>query len=251
MKGETASSNALVEVRGAAFGYGRTPVVAGIDAVVRPGDALAVAGPNGGGKTTLLRGLIGLLAPLSGDVRRAPELSGSIGYVPQRDVLDPAFPVSALEVVLLGASARLTRFGGIERADRELAEASLERVGLADKRRALFSTLSGGQRQRVLFARALVERPRLLVLDEPTTGVDRPTVEVLIALLDELRSRDGVAVVFVSHEAELLRAMAATLLWVEGGTAQPLAVEDALAPLRRAGIRARVGAEPTEAGGER
>jgi ABC-type Mn2+/Zn2+ transport system ATPase subunit len=230
----------LLRLRGAEFGYGRTPVLRGVDLIVRSGDLLGVAGPNGSGKSTLLRGILGLLPPLAGTVERG---TAAIGYVPQRDALDAAFPISVEEVVGLGAAGRLRGLRRLARADRELVRASLARVGLADRGRELFSRLSGGQRQRALFARALVERPRLLVLDEPTTGVDRPTVEVLVGLLAELRER-GVAVVFVSHELELLRAAADDVLVLAGGRVTRWAADDALAPERVAGV---FGARPSGA----
>ena len=218
---------ALVRLAGASFGYGRVPVLSGVDLEVRPGDFLGIAGPNGAGKSTLLRGVLGIVPPLAGRVERA---TGAVGYVPQRDSLDASFPLSVEEVAELGAFGRLRGLRRLAREDRELVRESLARVGLSERRRALFSALSGGQRQRALIARALVERPRLLVLDEPTTGVDRPTVELLLRLLDELRRERSLAVLFVSHELALLRGIAPEVLWVEDGRARRGTAEEVLAP---------------------
>lgn len=221
----------LLVARGAAFGYGGKPVVSGVDLEVRPGALIGIAGPNGAGKTTLFRGLLGLLPPLTGTVERGPS---PIGYVPQREVFDAVFPLTAEEVVHLGARpdfhglARLWR--SLSHEDREFACACLEQVGLHEERRRPFAALSGGQRQRVLIARALMSRPRLLVLDEPTTGVDRDAARRILDVLHELERSSHLAVLLVSHELPLLRELAHEVLWVADGRVQRGAAERLLAP---------------------
>ena len=228
----------VLSVRGAAFGYGRHPVVAGIDLEVGPGQILGVAGPNGSGKTTFFRGLAGLLPAMEGSVER---FGGPLGYVPQREALDAIYPLTVEEVVRMGAYGRLFGLRRLRAEDVRLARACLERVGLDDRRRRAFASLSGGQRQRALIARALMVRPRLLLLDEPTSGIDSATVERIVDLLTELAREEGVAILVVSHQLELLREAVRDVLWVAEGRVERTPFGSATweeltgASLRRAG----------------
>jgi manganese/iron transport system ATP-binding protein len=204
----------LVQLRSAAFGYEGRAVVSGVDLEVDAGQFIGIVGPNGSGKTTLFRGILGLLPVLSGQRERA---SGVVfGYVPQRESLDPGFPLSVVEVVEMGAYRRLTALRRVTRADRAEAVRQLERVGLADLRFDPFSRLSGGQRQRVLVARALLIRPQVLLLDEPTSGVDRGAEEQILRLLRELRG-EGLAILLVSHQLALVRESVGEVLLVADG----------------------------------
>ncbi len=204
----------LLQLSGVSFGYGGKPIVAGVDLSVDAGDFIGIVGPNGAGKTTLFRGILGLLPVLSGHMRRLTE---AVGYVPQRENLDAIYPVTVEEVVEMGAYSRLKSLGGIARADRELASACIERVGLTDMRRAPFSSLSGGQRQRVLVARGLMASPKLLLLDEPTSGVDRTAQARIIELLIDLNQREGMAILLVSHQLAMVRETVRKVLWVSEG----------------------------------
>jgi manganese/iron transport system ATP-binding protein len=183
--------------------YGRRAALDGVTGRVDPGSSVALIGPNGAGKSTLLKAILGLV-PLQrgrievlgaepGDARRR------VAYVPQADALDPEFPVSALQVVLMGRYRDVGWLRRPGRADRRLAAEALDRVGLADRASDRFGTLSGGQRQRVLLARAIAQGSRLLLLDEPFNGVDAATQDLLLAVLAELRA-DGVAVVMSTHD---------------------------------------------------
>jgi len=173
---------------------------------IMSGEFLAVIGPNGSGKTTLIKTILGLVEPGEGTVRlfgKAPaELGrewGKVGYVPQLVQIDPHFPIGVFDAVLMG---RYGQVGLIRRPgprDKEAAHRALARVGLADLARRQIGRLSGGQRQRVLIARALATEPELLILDEPTTGVDVGTTEGLFDLLDAFH-REGMTVVVVSHD---------------------------------------------------
>jgi manganese/iron transport system ATP-binding protein len=184
-------------------GYGGEPAIEGVTGRVDRGGSLALIGPNGAGKSTLIRSVLGLV-PLSGGrievLGDAPErVRSRVAYVPQADVLDRTFPVSVLQVVLMGRYRTIGWLRRPGRADRAAALTALERVGLAHRHRARFGTLSGGQRQRVLLARAIAQEAELLLLDEPFNGVDTTTTEVLLDLLATLRAR-GVAVVMSTHD---------------------------------------------------
>lgn len=217
----------LLRLTGAAFGYAKRTVVSGVDLAIEDGDFLGIVGPNGAGKTTLFRGMLGLIAPIAGKVER---LTDAVGYVPQRESLDPIYPLRVDEVVKMGAFGRLTGLRTLCAADRELARASLARVGLSDRARDPFSSLSGGQRQRVLIARALMARPKLLLLDEPTSGVDRAAQRVILELLLELRRDERMAILLVSHQLGMVRRSVQRVLWVAHGRVESGTAEAMLGP---------------------
>jgi zinc transport system ATP-binding protein len=192
-----------VDIKAVSFAYdGRSDVLRDVELAVDAGETVAVIGPNGGGKTTLLKLLLGLLRPDKGTVRvlgRRPEqVRPEIGYVPQHMQFDPNFPVTAWDVVLMGRLACAGGIGRYGRDDRQAARDALEQVGLGDLAGRAFADMSGGQRQRVLIARALATRPRLLLLDEPTANLD---VGVEKEFQDLLSSLEGqMAVMIVSHD---------------------------------------------------
>ena len=183
--------------------YGRRSALDGVTGVVAPGSGGARLGPNGAGKSTLLKAILGLVPLQRGRIEvlgQEPEdARSSVAYVPQADILDPEFPVSALEVVLMGRTRSIGWFRRPGRSDRQIAAAALDRVGLADRGGDRFGTLSGGQRQRVLLARAIAQESRLLLLDEPFNGVDATTQDLLLTVLTELQG-EGVAVVLSTHD---------------------------------------------------
>jgi ABC-type Mn2+/Zn2+ transport system ATPase subunit len=160
-----------------------------------PGQIVGVLGPNGGGKTTLFRALLGELPVWGGDVA----LPGRPAYVPQTDRARLDFPVTAFDVVLMGAYGRTPWFRRIARRDRDAALAALERVALGDHADAAFGALSGGQRQRVLIARALLQEAAVLLLDEPLSGVDRVSSARIEAVFDELRE-EGRTLLVATHD---------------------------------------------------
>jgi ABC-type Mn2+/Zn2+ transport system ATPase subunit len=191
----------VLEVAGLATGYEASrPALEGVTFTLAPGQSLGVLGPNGGGKTTLLRALLGELPVRAGrcEVRTAP------AYVAQTERARLDFPVSALDVALMGAYARTPAWRRVARADRDAAHDALARVGLADQAGRRFGALSGGQRQRVLIARALVQDAGLLLLDEPFTGVDRASEITILALLDALLA-EGRALVVSTHDVDQSR----------------------------------------------
>jgi ABC-type Mn2+/Zn2+ transport system ATPase subunit len=191
----------MIRVDGLAGGY-----AAGDDAIrdvsfaLESGTIAAVLGPNGGGKTTLFRALLGELPVRRGRV----EIAAPPAYVPQTDRTRLDFPVSALDVVVMGAYARTRAWRRIARADREAAHAALERVGLADRAGRRFGALSGGQRQRVLIARALLQERPVMLLDEPLTGVDAVSAARIESLFAELRD-EGRVLLVATHDVEQAR----------------------------------------------
>lgn len=190
----------LIVVHDLCFGYTATEVLHNVSFAISEGDLVGMVGPNGGGKTTLLYLLLGLLKPKYGTVQihgQSPEEARSqIGYVPQHLHFDPRFPVTALDVVRMGRlhSGWWGRFKG---RDKQAAREALERVGLADKQHRAFADLSGGERQRVMIARALVCQPSILFLDEPTANVDAQAEHALYELFHELNR--NMTILLVSH----------------------------------------------------
>ncbi len=188
---------AMVSARGLSLGYDGMPVLGEVSFDLQPGTRLGLLGPNGGGKTTLFRALLGELKPLSGNL----ELRTSSATVPQTDRSRLDYPVSCLDVATMGALARLPWWRRPGRKDRAKAAESLAMVGLADRAGDTFGDMSGGQRQRVLIARALTADAKLLLLDEPYTGLDSASAGLLDRLIDELAAQ-GRSVVIATHDVE-------------------------------------------------
>lgn len=185
----------LARTLGLAAGYGRLPAIEDVTFEVQPGQRVALLGPNGGGKTTLLRVLLGQLRPMAGSV----EVRARAATVPQTERSRLDFPVSALEVALMGALPRLPWWKRPGHADREIARDALERVGVGNRADHTFGDLSGGQRQRVLIARGLVQDAELLLLDEPFSGLDVPAAKGLELLIAELAG-EGSGIVIATHD---------------------------------------------------
>ncbi|MDX1631227.1 MAG: metal ABC transporter ATP-binding protein [Thermoanaerobaculia bacterium] len=199
-----------IRVDGVTVGYGRDTVLEDASLIVRDGDFLGIIGPNGGGKTTLIKAMLGLLEPWRGTVeRRKLERPGAMGYVPQLGPLEQQPPLRVEELVALGRPRYLSRRESRE-VTRDAVRTTLERVGLQERSGTLVADLSGGQWQRTLVARALVAEPEILFLDEPMAAVDAEFRRVLVELLQELNRR--IPVVVVTHDltpfAQVVRQIA-------------------------------------------
>jgi zinc/manganese transport system ATP-binding protein len=194
------------------LGYERRPAAHHLTGAIARGELLAVCGPNGAGKSTLLKGLAGLLAPLDGAIDRGGLACRDMAYLPQQSEIDRSFPITVAEFAALGAVARCGLFGRIGGAERARVAGALEAVGLAGFEARGLDTLSGGQMQRAMFARLIVEDSPVILMDEPFTALDEPTVDDLLRLVRRW-SREGRTVVAVLHDFELIRrAFPKTLL---------------------------------------
>lgn len=209
-------SPSVVHAQGVSFAYDGHPVLEDVDLRVRQGEFLAVLGPNGGGKTTLLKVLLGILKPHQGVVTvlgAAPgRMARKVGYVPQHTNVHTRFPITVEDVALLGRLPHRPLGRGFSATDREAARQALERVGMWELRHRRIGRLSGGQRQRVFIARALANAPELLFLDEPTASVDREFQTALYNLLKELNA--SMTIIVVSHDLSILSSYATSVACV-------------------------------------
>lgn len=208
-----------IEARNLSFAYDREPVLEDVNLQIGDREFISIVGPNGGGKTTLLKLILGLLSPTQGTITifgsppaRARE---RIGYMPQYAQLDLQFPVNVLDVVLLGRLSKQHLWGRYSRSDRAIAFESLREVGLENLSRRPFSALSGGQRQRVLIARALACKPDLLLLDEPTANLDLRVQDDFYELLKKLSERQ--TVILVSHDVGYVSKLVRRVICVNRG----------------------------------
>ncbi len=196
------SNRNIVELKKVWVCFDSKVILENVNLIVREKDFLGVIGPNGGGKTTLLKVILGLIKPDRGEVKvfgKSPEKSRKyIGYVPQKSIFDQYFPITALEVVLMGLCNKKKIFERYTEEDIEKAEKALELVEMLEYKDMQIGELSGGQQQRIFIARALVSEPKLLLLDEPTVGVDILIQEEFYELLKELNR--NMAIIMVSHD---------------------------------------------------
>ena len=194
-------NNELIVCQDVSLGYEGQSVLTHLDLTIRAGDYLCIVGDNGSGKSTLLRGLLGLLSPQSGQILRSPELQqGAIGYLPQQTKAQRDFPATVYEVVLSGCLNRKGVRFFYSPAQRSQALMNMGKLGILELKDKCYRDLSGGQQQRTLLARALCAAGRLLILDEPVTGLDPAAAQDLYKLLSYLNRKEGMAVVMVTHD---------------------------------------------------
>ena len=196
------------------FAYGHAPrVLRDVDLEVQRGEFVAIAGPNGGGKTTLVRLVVGLEQPTSG---RIELMARKVGYLPQRTQAGIDAPVTVRELVTTGRASRARLIGPLSSTDRVSVQEAIDRVGLSPNADRRLTTLSGGQQQRAFIAKALAADPELLVLDEPTTGVDVEAQDAIAALLQRLRSELEMTILYVSHEFGAVERFVERIVLVRG-----------------------------------
>ena len=205
----------LIVCKDISLGYEGQSVLTHLDLTVRAGDYLCIVGDNGSGKSTLLRGLLGLLPPQSGEIWRAPELQkGAVGYLPQQTKAQKDFPATVFEVVLSGFLNRKGMHFFYSAAQKSEALMNMGKLGILELKDACYRDLSGGQQQRVLLARALCAASRLLILDEPITGLDPAAAQDLYKTLAYLNRKEGMAVVMVTHDLKAALRSARTVLHI-------------------------------------
>ncbi len=186
----------LIKLSNVSIGYGKKTVVENINLVIYVNDFIGLVGPNGAGKTTLLHTLLGILKPVKGQIIKDNII---FGYVPQRDLVQPLLPYTVFEVVMMGRYPLMKTFQHPNKKDNEIVEHCLEKVGILSLKNEQYNNLSGGQRQRTLIARALAVEPEILILDEPTNGMDTPSHHSLLNLINELHSDNKLTIILVSH----------------------------------------------------
>lgn len=205
----------LIQCTGAGFGYEHIDAVSDVTMEILPGDYIGVVGENGAGKSTFIKGLLGLLKPTSGSISMAEELKRTgVGYLPQQTAAQKDFPATVWEVVLSGTLSRAGYRPFYSREEKELARMNMEKLGIEDLKKKCFRDLSGGQKQRVLIARALCATEKLLILDEPITGLDPAAAQDLYKTLSYLNQKEGMAVVMVTHDLKAALRSARTVLHI-------------------------------------
>lgn len=186
----------IVNFKNVAIGYGKKIIAENISLKIYKNDFVGLVGPNGAGKTTLLHTLLGTLKPISGDITKEEV---RFGYVPQRDTVQPLLPYSVYDVVMMGRYSLMKTFENPSKKDKQVVEECLEKVGILYLTNEQYNNLSGGQRQRTLIARALAVKPDILILDEPTNGMDTPSHHSLLSLINQLHEDKHLTIILVSH----------------------------------------------------
>ena len=211
----------MIKFNNVQLGYGRKPVLTALNFDIQRGDFFGIVGPNGAGKTTLLKAILGLLKPLQGKISFLEKGTGqnkSIGYVPQHASIDEIFPITALDMVLIGRYAKMGIFKRPKSCDYELAEKMLKNVGIENLANRNYRELSGGQKQRTLIARAMVGEPDTLILDEPVEGMDIQGERAIMELIRALHTEYALTVVLVSHDLNIVANYVKTLSIIHNNT---------------------------------
>ena len=209
------SCNELIVCENVSLGYEGQSVLTGLDLTIRAGDYLCIVGDNGSGKSTLLRGLLGLLPPQSGEIWRSPDIRrGNLGYLPQQTRAQRDFPATVYEVVLSGCLNQKGMHFFYSPAQKSAALMNMGKLGVLELKDQCYRDLSGGQQQRVLLARALCAASKLLILDEPITGLDPAAAQDLYKTLTYLNQKEGMAVVMVTHDLKAALRSARTVLHI-------------------------------------
>ncbi len=230
--------NPLIEFRNVTLGYRRHVVLEGLSFTIGEGEFFGIVGANGSGKTTMLRAMLGIIRPRAGQIEfavrqqrmRFGQQRMRFGYIPQRAHIDELFPLTAREIVLMGRYGLLPPGRRPGDDDRRIAERQLEHVGIGALAGKRFRDMSGGQKQRTLFARALAAEARVLLMDEPTEGMDLEGQQAILELIGRLRAESGVSIVYVTHRLNELADSAQRLLLLHDGQVRVGPVEELLTP---------------------
>lgn len=206
---------ALISCEGVTLGYENIPLVQNLNFSVNAGDYLCIVGENGTGKSTLMRTLLHLQPPMAGSITTGDGLLPTeIGYLPQQTVVQRDFPASVAEIVLSGCQGRRGLRPFYTKDDKRLAAESMAKMGITDLARRCYRELSGGQQQRVLLARALCAAGRILLLDEPVSGLDPRVTADMYELIERLNREDGIAIVMISHDLAAALRYASHILYL-------------------------------------
>jgi len=229
---------ALIRLNNLSIGYTGQPVLAGISVSISKGNFTALLGANGSGKSTLLKTLLGLLPPLGGNIDSASPTGKPLmfGYVPQSTQFDPIYLLTGFEVALMGTFGRVRPGRFVPASERALTRECLRAVGAEEFARKRFGELSGGQKQRVLIARALATQPDILMLDEPTAGVDSTATHAVLDVIWQIIREKEITVLFVTHDYALVREHAEQVIWIRRGKVELGTTEELFSPQRMAEI---------------
>ncbi len=232
----------LITLDNLSIGYNSQPVCSGISLSIARAGYTAILGANGSGKSTLLKTLLGLLPPVAGRVESSLRDRAIIfGYVPQSAQFDPMYLLTGFDVALMGVYGRIRPGRFVPQHEREFTKECMNATGAADLSRKCFAELSGGQKQRVLIARALATRPDVLVLDEPTAGIDRETTKSVLAFIDRINKEQKITILLVTHDFAAVRRHAQYVIWFyEGklfhGETSTLLTADRMAEIFETGV---------------
>jgi manganese/zinc/iron transport system ATP- binding protein len=221
----------MIKFSNVQLGYGRRSVLNALNFEIQKGDFFGIVGPNGAGKTTLLKAILGLLKPIEGEITFLKNGRGhkkSIGYVPQHASVDEIFPITTLDMVLMGRYAKMGIFKRPKRSDYSTAEKMLKNVGMENLAKRNYRELSGGQKQRTLIARAMVSQPDVLILDEPVEGMDVQGEIAIMELIKVLHAEYALTVILVCHDLNIVANYVKTLSIIHNNTLKLGPVESIL-----------------------
>lgn len=203
----------IIKLDNASIGFDKIPIINGINLSIEAGGSWAVMGPNGGGKTTLLKTLIGVAKPVNGTYLVSNDVR--FGYVPQTEKFDRIFPISVREIIAMGRYSRVPFGKMIKKQDWEIIDKAIDQTGVSHLEKSSFSSLSGGESRRVLIARAIAGEPDVLALDEPTMSVDSKGRAEIIDLIKKIKEKSGLTVIIVSHHAGSVKDLVQNFLFVD------------------------------------
>jgi ABC-type Mn2+/Zn2+ transport system ATPase subunit len=231
-------SEPIITFEGLAIGYDGRAVVSGISLAIARSSFTAILGANGSGKSTLIKTLLGLQPPVAGQIKINAPLNSPLvfGYVPQTTELDPLYPLTGFDVALMGIFGRVGPGRFPPRNEREFVRDCLRATAADGFAQQKFSRLSGGQKQRVLIARALATRPDVLVLDEPTAGVDAAATRALLEFISRIHTERKLTILLVTHDLSLIRKHARQIIWLHQGRVVHGTVAELFTPERMAEV---------------